>query len=153
AADVVVGIQDLGAAGISCATTELAAKGTGGMDVRLDLVPLRDPTLRPEEILMSESQERMMAVVTPQDIPAFMAICEKWDIPATVIGEVTDTGRLVMTWHGATIVDIPPGTAAHEGPVYERPYHEPAGQAALNADRSEERRVGKGGRTPDRQAP
>ncbi|SDQ54767.1 phosphoribosylformylglycinamidine synthase subunit PurL [Thermostaphylospora chromogena] len=134
AADVVVGIQDLGAAGISCATTELAAKGTGGMDVRLDLVPLRDPTLRPEEILMSESQERMMAVVTPQDIPAFMAICEKWDIPATVIGEVTDTGRLVMTWHGATIVDIPPGTAADEGPVYERPYHEPAGQAALNAD-------------------
>src|SRR5690606_24974110 len=115
AADVVVGIQDLGAAGISCATTELAAKGTGGMNVQLDLVPLRDPTLRPEEILMSESQERMMAVVTPEDIPAFMAICEKWDVPATVIGEVTDTGRLVMTWHGATIVDIPPGTAAHEG--------------------------------------
>src|SRR5690606_40433028 len=84
---------------------------------------------------------------------SFMAICEKWDVPATVSGGVPDTGRLVMTWHGATIVDIPPGTAAHEGPVYERPYHEPAGQAALNADRSEERRVGKGGRTPDRQAP
>ncbi|GII96238.1 phosphoribosylformylglycinamidine synthase subunit PurL [Sinosporangium siamense] len=133
AADVVVGIQDLGAAGVSCATTELAAKGTGGMDVKLDLVPLRDPTLRPEEILMSESQERMMAVVTPEDIPAFTAICNKWDIPVTVIGEVTDTGRLVMTWHGETIVDIPPGTAADEGPVYERPYHEPTGQAALNA--------------------
>jgi phosphoribosylformylglycinamidine (FGAM) synthase-like enzyme len=134
AADVVVGIQDLGAAGVSCATTELAAKGTGGMHVRLDLVPLRDPSLRPEEILMSESQERMMAVVTPDDIPAFMAICAKWDIPATVIGEVTDTGRLVMTWHDEIIVDIPPGTAADEGPVYERPFHEPAGQAALNAD-------------------
>ncbi|MBB2912382.1 phosphoribosylformylglycinamidine synthase [Streptosporangium becharense] len=133
-ADVVVGIQDLGAAGVSCATTELAAKGTGGMDVRLDLVPLRDPSLRPEEILMSESQERMMAVVTPDDIDAFMAICAKWDIPATVIGEVTDSGRLVMTWHGETIVDIPPGTAADEGPVYERPFHEPAGQAELNAD-------------------
>ncbi|MEU1733647.1 phosphoribosylformylglycinamidine synthase subunit PurL [Streptosporangium sp. NPDC020145] len=133
-ADVVVGIQDLGAAGVSCATTELAAKGTGGMDVKLDLVPLRDPSLRPEEILMSESQERMMAVVTPDDIDAFMAICAKWDIPATVIGEVTDGGRLVMTWHGETIVDIPPGTAADEGPVYERPFHEPAGQAALNAD-------------------
>ncbi|GGS96528.1 phosphoribosylformylglycinamidine synthase subunit PurL [Planobispora rosea] len=133
-ADVVVGIQDLGAAGVSCATTELAAKGTGGMDVRLDLVPLRDPSLRPEEILMSESQERMMAVVSPDDIDAFMAICAKWDIPATVIGEVTDTGRLVMTWHGETIVDIPPGTAADEGPVYERPFTEPAGQAALNAD-------------------
>ncbi|WP_084965159.1 phosphoribosylformylglycinamidine synthase subunit PurL [Thermoactinospora rubra] len=134
AADVVVGIQDLGAAGVSCATTELAAKGTGGMHVDLDLVPLRDPSLRPEEILMSESQERMMAIVRPDDIPAFMAICEKWDVPATVIGEVTDTGRLVMTWRGETIVDIPPGTAADEGPVYERPFHEPAGQAELNAD-------------------
>lgn len=134
AADVVVGIQDLGAAGVSCATTELAAKGTGGMHVDLNLVPLRDPSLLPEEILMSESQERMMAVVTPADIPAFMAICEKWDVPAVVIGEVTDTGRLVMTWHGEVIVDIPPGTAADEGPVYERPFHEPAGQAALNAD-------------------
>ncbi|SDJ47334.1 phosphoribosylformylglycinamidine synthase subunit PurL [Nonomuraea jiangxiensis] len=134
AADVVVGIQDLGAAGVSCATTELAAKGTGGMHVDLNLVPLRDPSLRPEEILMSESQERMMAVVRPDDIPAFMTICEKWDVPATVIGEVTDTGRLVMTWDGEVIVDIPPGTAADDGPVYERPYHEPVGQAALNAD-------------------
>ncbi|GII58753.1 phosphoribosylformylglycinamidine synthase subunit PurL [Planotetraspora thailandica] len=133
-ADVVVGIQDLGAAGVSCATTELAAKGTGGMHVDLNLVPLRDPSLRPEEILMSESQERMMAVVTPGDIDAFMRICEKWDVPATVIGEVTDTGRLVMTWDGETIVDIPPGTAADDGPVYERPFHEPAGQAALNGD-------------------
>ncbi|MFI7455304.1 phosphoribosylformylglycinamidine synthase subunit PurL [Nonomuraea sp. NPDC049714] len=134
AADVVVGIQDLGAAGVSCATTELAAKGTGGMHVDLNLVPLRDPSLLPEEILMSESQERMMAVVRPSDIDAFMAICERWDVPATVIGEVTDTGRLVMTWDGETIVDIPPGTAADEGPVYERPLHEPAGQVALNSD-------------------
>ncbi|WP_424536619.1 phosphoribosylformylglycinamidine synthase subunit PurL [Sphaerisporangium viridialbum] len=133
-ADVVVGIQDLGAAGVSCATTELAAKGTGGMRVDLGLVPLRDPSLLPEEILMSESQERMMAVVTPEDIDAFMAICARWDVPATVIGEVTDTGRLVMTWHDEVIVDIPPGTAADDGPVYERPLHEPAGQAALNAD-------------------
>ncbi|MDH2429426.1 phosphoribosylformylglycinamidine synthase subunit PurL [Sphaerisporangium sp. TRM90804] len=133
-ADVVVGIQDLGAAGVSCATTELAAKGTGGMRVDLNRVPLRDPSLLPEEILMSESQERMMAVVVPDDIDAFMAICARWDVPATVIGEVTDTGRLVMTWDGEVIVDIPPGTAADEGPVYERPYHEPSGQAALNAD-------------------
>src|SRR5690606_26827204 len=133
-AGVVVGIQDLGAAGISCATTEMAAKGAGGMRIDLNLVPLRDPTLRPEEILMSESQERMMAIVAPGDVPAFLAICEKWDVPATVIGEVTDTGRLVMTWDGEVIVDIPPGTAANEGPVYERPLREPAGQAALNAD-------------------
>jgi phosphoribosylformylglycinamidine synthase II len=131
AADLVVGIQDLGAAGLSCATTELAAAGTGGMDVELDLVPLRDPTLVPEEILMSESQERMMAVVTPERLDEFMAVCAKWDVTATVIGTVTDTGRLRMTWHGEQIVDLPPGTAADEGPVYERPIERPLDQDAV----------------------
>ncbi|WP_153534835.1 phosphoribosylformylglycinamidine synthase subunit PurL [Actinomadura macrotermitis] len=133
-ADLVVGIQDLGAAGVSCATTELAAAGTGGMRVELDAVPLRDATLLPEEILMSESQERMMAVVEPAKVAAFLDICAKWEIPATVIGEVTDTGRLVMTWRGETIVDIPPGTAADEGPVYERPLAPPADLGGLQSD-------------------
>jgi phosphoribosylformylglycinamidine synthase len=132
--DLVVGIQDLGAAGVSCATTELAAAGTGGMDVDLDLVPLRDPTLRPEEILMSESQERMMAVVEPAKVERFLELCRRWDVPATVIGSVTDTGRLRMTWRGETIVDIPPGTAADEGPVYERPFSPPADLERLQAD-------------------
>jgi phosphoribosylformylglycinamidine synthase len=131
AADLVVGIQDLGAAGLSCATSELAAAGTGGMDVDLDLVPLRDPTLAPEEILMSESQERMMAVITPADLDAFMAVCAKWDVTATVIGTVTDTGRLRMHWHGAQIADLPPRTAAHEGPLYERPIERPLDQDVL----------------------
>jgi phosphoribosylformylglycinamidine synthase len=131
AADLVAGIQDLGAAGLSCATTELAAAGAGGMDVQLDLVPLRDPTLLPEEILMSESQERMMAVVTPECLDEFMAVCEKWDVTATVIGTVTDTGRLRMTWHDELIVDIPPGTAADEGPRYERPIERPLDQDAV----------------------
>jgi phosphoribosylformylglycinamidine synthase len=131
AADLVVGIQDLGAAGLSCATTELAAAGTGGMDVELDLVPLRDPTLAPEEILMSESQERMMAVVTPERLDEFLGVCEKWDVPATVIGTVTDTGRLRMTWKGEQIVDLPPGTAADEGPVYDRPIERPLDQDAV----------------------
>nr|WP_030175546.1 phosphoribosylformylglycinamidine synthase subunit PurL [Spirillospora albida] len=132
--DLVVGIQDLGAAGVSCATTELAAAGTGGMHVELDLVPLRDATLRPEEILMSESQERMMAVVAPDKVDRFMEICGRWEIPATVIGAVTDTGRLVMTWRGDTIVDIPPGTAADEGPVYERPLAPPHDLGTLQSD-------------------
>jgi phosphoribosylformylglycinamidine synthase len=131
AADLVVGIQDLGAAGLSCATTELAAAGTGGMDVVLDKVPLRDPTLRPEEILMSESQERMMAVVAPERLDAFLEICAKWEVPATVIGTVTDTGRLRIWWNDEQIVDIPPGTAAHDGPVYERPVERPLDQDAL----------------------
>jgi phosphoribosylformylglycinamidine synthase II len=131
---LVVGIQDLGAAGLSCATTELAAAGTGGMDVDLDLAPLRDPTLVPEEILMSESQERMMAVVTPDNLDRFVELCHKWGVTATVIGTVTDTGRLVMRWHGETIVDVPPRTLAHDGPVYDRPYARPEWQDALQAD-------------------
>ena len=113
AADLVTGIQDLGAAGLSCATTELAAAGSGGMEIDLDLAPLRDETLAPEEILMSESQERMMAVVTPDNLEAFLAICAKWDVTATVLGTVTDGDRLVMRWHGETIVDV---AAGHPGP-------------------------------------
>ena len=130
---LVTGIQDLGAAGVACATTELAAAGTGGMRVRLDAVPLRDPALGPPEILMSESQERMMAVVEPGDVPRFLAVCAKWDVQATVIGEVTGGGRLEMTWHGETVVDIPPGTAADEGPVYSRPLARPEWQDKLAA--------------------
>jgi phosphoribosylformylglycinamidine synthase subunit PurL len=133
-ADLVVGIQDLGAAGVACATTELAAGGGTGMRVRLDTVPLRDSSLGPAEILMSESQERMMAIVTPANVERFLQICARWDVQATVIGEVTDTGRLEMTWHGDRVVDIPPGSAADEGPVYDRPAQRPASQDALAAD-------------------
>ena len=86
---------------------------------------------------MSESQERMMAVVEPGDVDAFMAICRKWDVEAVVIGEVTDSGRLEITWHGETVVDVPPRTVAHDGPVYERPYARPQGQDALQADAAE----------------
>ena len=134
AEDLVVGIQDLGGAGLSCATSELASAGTGGMTVALDDVPLRDPSLSPEEILMSESQERMCAIVEPGKIARFLEICKKWDVTATVIGEVTDGDRLVITWHGEVIVDVPPRTVAHEGPVYNRPYVKPDFQDALNAE-------------------
>jgi phosphoribosylformylglycinamidine synthase len=134
AAGLIAGIQDLGAAGISCATAELAAGGGSGMRVALDAVPLRDPTLGPAEILMSESQERMMAIAAPGDVERFLAICARWDVPATVIGEVTGTGRLELTWHGELVVDIAPETAADQGPVYDRPAARPAGQDALAAD-------------------
>lgn len=131
---LVVGIQDLGAAGLSCATSELASNGSGGMRVELDDVPLRDSTLSPEEILMSESQERMCAVVEPAKVERFLAICEKWDVIATVVGEVTDGDRLEIFWHGEKIVDVDPRTVAHDGPVYERPYARPSWQDALQAD-------------------
>ncbi|QHT56929.1 phosphoribosylformylglycinamidine synthase subunit PurL [Cellulomonas sp. H30R-01] len=134
AAQVVEGIQDLGAAGISCATSELASNGDGGMHVDLEKVLLRDPTLTAGEILMSESQERMMAVVAPDKLDAFLAITGKWDVETAVIGEVTGTGRLTIDHHGQRIVDVDPKTVAHEGPVYDRPYARPAWQDALNAD-------------------
>ena len=133
-AGLVEGIQDLGGAGISCATSELASNGDGGMHVWLDRVLLRDATLSPEEILMSESQERMCAVVAPANVDAFMAIIKKWDVEAVVIGEVTDSGHLTVDWHGERIVDVPPRTVAHEGPIYERPYARPSWQDALQAD-------------------
>ncbi len=131
---LVEGIQDLGAAGISCATSELASNGEGGMHVDLTRVLLRDPTLTPGEILMSESQERMMAVVTPEKVEAFEAVMAKWDVEHSWIGEVTDTGRLVIEWDDEVIVDVDPRTVAHEGPVYDRPYTRPADQDRLQAD-------------------
>jgi phosphoribosylformylglycinamidine synthase subunit PurL len=134
AADLVTGIQDLGGAGLSCATSELASAGTGGMHVDLDAVPLRDSTLTPAEILMSESQERMCAIVEPAKVEEFLAVCRKWDVLATVIGEVTGGDRLTVDWHGERIVDVPPRTVAHEGPVYERPMTRPADLDALQAD-------------------
>jgi phosphoribosylformylglycinamidine synthase II len=133
-AGVVTGIQDLGAAGLSCAFSELASNGDGGMLVHLDRAPLRDSTLAPEEILMSESQERMMAVVRPEDLPGFLAVTSRWDVEATVMGEVTETGRLIVLWHGETIIDVPPRTVAHDGPVYDRPMARPASLDQVQAN-------------------
>jgi phosphoribosylformylglycinamidine synthase len=124
-AGLVEGIQDLGGAGISCATSELASNGEGGMHIWLDRVLLRDSTLTPEEILMSESQERMCAVVEPSKVDAFMEVCKKWDVESVVIGEVNNSGRLTVEWHGEQIVDVPPRSVAHDGPVYERPLARP----------------------------
>ncbi|BDZ55109.1 phosphoribosylformylglycinamidine synthase subunit PurL [Agromyces marinus] len=134
AGDLVEGIQDLGAAGISCATSELASNGDGGMSIVLDDVLLRDPTLTPEEILMSESQERMMAIVRPEKLAGFLEVVQKWDVETSVLGEVTDTGRLSITWRGQEIVNVDPRTVAVDGPVYERPMTYPSYLDALQAD-------------------
>jgi phosphoribosylformylglycinamidine synthase len=104
------------------------------MKVELDRVPLRDASLSPEEILMSESQERMCAIVEPKHIDRFLEICKKWDVTVTVIGEVTDGDRLEITWHGDLIVDVPPRTVAHEGPVYNRPLAKPDYIDRVNAE-------------------
>ncbi|MFN3338603.1 MAG: phosphoribosylformylglycinamidine synthase subunit PurL [Dietzia sp.] len=132
--ELVVGIQDLGGAGLACATSELAAAGDGGMHIVLDNVPLRAEGMTAAEILSSESQERMCAVVAPENVDEFMAVCRRWDVLATDIGEVTDGDRLTIEFRGRTVVDVPPRTVAHDGPVYERPLERPADQDALQAD-------------------
>jgi phosphoribosylformylglycinamidine synthase len=134
AAGVVEGISDFGAAGLSCATSELAAAGDGGMRVDLDKVLLRDPTLTPEEILMSESQERMMAVVSPANWPAFELIARKWEVEYAPVGVVTEDERLRIDYRGQRVVDVDPKTVAHDSPMYDRPYTRPAWQDALQAD-------------------
>ncbi|WP_407335695.1 phosphoribosylformylglycinamidine synthase subunit PurL [Dietzia kunjamensis] len=132
--ELVVGIQDLGGAGLACATSELAAAGDGGMHIVLDNVPLRAEGMTAAEILSSESQERMCAVVTPENVEAFMEVCRRWDVLAADIGEVTDGDRLTIEFRGETVVDAPPESLADEGPVYERPVERPADQDALQAD-------------------
>ncbi len=134
AADVVAGIQDLGGAGLSCATSELASNGNAGMRVQLKDVLKRDESLTPEEILMSESQERMMAIVPPKDLKAFKAIVDKWEVEYSVLGEVIDEPRLYINWGDEEIVNVPPRTVAHDGPVYERPVAYPNWIDALNAN-------------------
>ena len=131
-AGLVVGIQDLGGAGLSCATSELASAGDGGMHIVLDNVPLRAEGMTPAEILSSESQERMCAVVTPDKVDAFLAVCAKWEVQADVIGEVTDGDRLTIEFHGQQVLDVPPRSVAHDGPVYQRPGC-PAGHAGCAA--------------------
>src|SRR5699024_2316581 len=120
-AGVVVGIQDLGGGGLACATSELAAAGDGGMRVNLDAVHLRAEKMSAAEILASESQERMCAVVTPENVEKFKQICAKWDVTVAEIGEVTDEkDRYLVVHNGQTVIDAPASTI-DEGPVYNRP--------------------------------
>ncbi|WP_237801199.1 phosphoribosylformylglycinamidine synthase subunit PurL [Corynebacterium accolens] len=130
-AGVVVGIQDLGGAGLACATSELAASGDGGMEVNLDAVPLRAENMTAAEILASESQERMCAVVTPENVEKFREICAHWEVTCAEIGEVTEGNHLVIRHQGEVVVDAPAGTIADEAPVYERPYARPEWQDEL----------------------
>ncbi len=130
-AGVVVGIQDLGGAGLACATSELAAAGDGGMEINLDAVPLRAENMTAAEILCSESQERMCAVVRPEDVEKFKEICAHWDVTCAEIGEVTAGEHLLIRHRGELVVDAPAHTIAHEGPVYERPWARPEWQDEL----------------------
>ncbi len=135
---LVVGIQDLGGAGLACATSETAARGRVGMDVDVTAVPRREEGMTPWEVMTSESQERMLAIVTPDNWPAVAAVCRKWEVRATVVGRVTDpvhepgsvepVGRLRIRdgIDGAVLADVPAASLADDAPLYRRPLAVPA---------------------------
>ena len=114
--DLVVGLQDCGAAGLASSLAEMAAAGAG-VDVHLDRVPLREPDLEPWEIMISESQERMVAVVAPERLDEVRAACERWELPCTVIGEVTDHGELRAFFGGEIVGAIPPSSSPRRPPA------------------------------------
>ena len=123
---LIVGIQDMGAAGLTCSTTEMAAKGGMGVVVDLDKVPQREAGMTPYEILLSESQERMLLVATPGNVAAVQAVFAKWDLDAPVIGEVVEGGRARISFQGEVVVDIPVDAVVNLCPAYNRPIAAPA---------------------------
>jgi phosphoribosylformylglycinamidine synthase len=135
-AGLVVGIQDLGAAGITGATSETASRGGVGMDVYLSQVHLREAGMEPFEIMTSESQERMLAIVEPKDLDEVIAICERWEVRASVIGTVTGSGRLRVLdrLDGEVLADLPAQSLDEEAPLYERPLAPPADRDRRRAD-------------------
>ena len=135
-AGLVLGIQDLGGAGLACATSETAARGGVGMDVDVSSVPRRELGMAPWEVMTSESQERMLAIVTPGAWPAVEELCRRWEVRAAVVGTVTDdpSGRLRVLDRGAVVADVPASSLADGAPLYDRALREPAGLDARRAD-------------------
>lgn len=122
ATDAIVAIQDMGAAGLTSSSFEMAAKGGLGVVVELDKVPMRESGMNPYELMLSESQERMLIVLKPGREELARKIFEKWELDFAVIGHLTDTERMVLTWHGDVVGNIPIPPLVTEAPMYERPW-------------------------------
>jgi phosphoribosylformylglycinamidine synthase subunit PurL len=122
----IVAIQDMGAAGLTSSSFEMAGRGGTGLRLDLDHVPLREPGLTPYEMMLSESQERMVLVAKRGREEEVAKVFRRWGLEVAPIGEITDTGRAVLTWHGGTVADIPIRPLTEEAPVYRRPVAEPA---------------------------
>jgi phosphoribosylformylglycinamidine synthase len=123
---LVVSMQDLGAAGLTSSSSEMSSKGHVGLDIHADRLPLREADMEPWEIMISESQERMLAIVTGEQLPDVLEVCARWDLDCTVIGEVTDSKMLRVYWHGERVADIPARRLADESPVIRTPSVKPA---------------------------
>ncbi|RZV46691.1 MAG: phosphoribosylformylglycinamidine synthase subunit PurL, partial [Sphingomonadaceae bacterium] len=124
ATDAIVAIQDMGAAGLTSSSVEMATNGETGLRLNMDKVPQREEGMTPYEMMLSESQERMLMVLKPGKEAMAEAIFRKWELDFAVIGEVTDTGRMVLEWNGEVVCDIPLGPLADDAPEYDRPYLE-----------------------------
>ena len=124
--DLVVGIQDMGAAGLTSSSFEMAGRAGTGLDLDLDRVPQRAAHMDPYEMMLSESQERMLLVAPDGREQEVLDLFARWDLEAVVVGRVTDTGRVEVRWQGDLVADIPVGPITDEAPRYERPFEEPA---------------------------
>jgi phosphoribosylformylglycinamidine synthase len=123
---LLVALGDLGAAGLTSSASEMASRGGVGLEIDVTKVPQREEAMKPFEIMVSESQERMLAVVTPENLAAAQAVCDRWGLRSTVIGQVTDTGRFVVREGGAVVADVPADSLAGDAPVYDPPAERPA---------------------------
>ncbi len=133
---LVIGIQDLGGAGLTCATSETASRGGVGMDVDVSSVPRREPGMAPWEVMTSESQERMLAIVNPDLLERVLAVCDRWEVRASVVGRVTSTGRLRILdgWDGPALADVPAASLHDDAPCYTRPLAPPSDLGARRDD-------------------
>jgi phosphoribosylformylglycinamidine synthase len=120
--DAIVAIQDMGAAGLTSSSVEMASKGGVGLELDMNAVPCREEGMTPYEMMLSESQERMLMVLKPGREAEAEAIFRKWELDFAVIGKVTDTGRLILKWNGETAADIPLAPLADDAPCYDRPW-------------------------------
>ena len=124
--DYIVGIQDMGAAGLTSSSFEMAGRSGSGMIMHLDKVPAREPGMQPYEFMLSESQERMLICAKKGYEDKVVEIFRKWDLDAEIIGEVTNTGHMELFWHGEKVADMPVQPVSEQAPIYDRPTKEPA---------------------------
>lgn len=137
--DAIVAIQDMGAAGLTSSSFEMASKGGVGVELDLELVPMREEGMTPYELMLSESQERMLMVLKPGREDLARSIFEKWDLDFAIIGRLTETGRMVLRWHGETVGDLPIDPLALASPEYDRPWEPTPAAEPINVSQPMER--------------
>jgi len=138
ATDAIIAIQDMGAAGLTSSSLEMAGKGGTGIELEIDKVPMRESGMTPYEVMLSESQERMLMIIKPEKEDMARKIFEKWELSFAVIGKITDTGNLVLKMHGEVYADLPVAPISTDAPIYDRPYEKklPGASYKLQAEDS-----------------